>query len=144
MVAGKAITLKYQHDHLEDSVLVYSCSECSVYLVAALEGDQLTFVKLKFQDVQCVRSARTDCTPAMGIYPETPGASYIAEITDTRWPLEARKAYVYATSSQAPTGRHFVVSNHDIFYEVLAESCSESLVKPSGGGYQAVSGLFGK
>ena len=144
MASGKAITLKYQHEHLEDSVLVYSCAECSVYLIASTDGAHRSFVKLTFQGVQCVRSASTDCTPAMGIFPEPPGASFIAEITDTRWPEEARKAYVYATSSRAPSGRHFVVSNHDIFHEILAESFTESLVGPSDAGYHEISGHFGR
>ena len=77
MQSGTAITLKYQHDHIEDSVLVYSCEKCTVYLVADQDKYDSSFIKLEFQRVQCVRSARTDCSPAIGIYPKEPGASVV-------------------------------------------------------------------
>lgn len=142
LATGKAITLKSQHDHIEDSVLVFSCRECSVFLIQDLNSSQPTFVELKFHKAICVRSARTDCTPAIGIYPEQAGVSFIVEITDSQWAVEAHKAYVYATSTLKPSGRHFVVSNHDVFHEILAESFTESLVGPEDSQYDIVRGLF--
>lgn len=130
MQSGNAITLEYQHDHIEDSVLIFSCEKCSVYLVAAGKKHAGSFIKLEFERVQCVRSARTDCSLAMGIYPKEAGASFIVELTESKWPVEAHELYVYADSSIKPRGRHYVVSNHDIFHEILAESFSESIVKP--------------
>lgn len=131
MQSGTAITLKYQHDHIEDSVLVYSCEKCTVYLVADQDKYDSSFIKLEFQRVQCVRSARTDCSPAIGIYPKEPGASFIVELTKSKWPVEANESYVYAGSSIKPSGHHYVVTNHDIFHEILAESFDEKLIQPN-------------
>ena len=142
MQLGNAITLKYQHDHIEDSVLIFSCEKCSVYLVAAGKKHAESFVKLEFEGVQCVRSARTDCTPAMGIYPKEAGASFIVELTESKWAVEAHELYVYAGSSIQPRGRHFVVSNHDIFHEILAESFSESIIDPGDIEYDFAKYLF--
>lgn len=142
MASGKAITLKFNHNYIEDSVLVFSCGECSVFLIHEFSSNQPTFVELRFQSVMCVRSARTDCTPAMGIYPEQSGVSFIVELTDSPWAVEAHKAYVYPRSSLTPSGRHFVVSNHDIFHEVLAESFTESLVRPGDSNYEFAKSLF--
>ena len=130
MQSGNAITLEYQHDHIEDSVLIFSCEKCSVYLVASGKKHVGAFVKLEFEGVQCVRSARTDCSPAMGIYPKEAGASFIVELTESKWAEEAHELYVYEGSSIKPRGRHYVVSNHDIFHEILAESFTESIIKP--------------
>jgi hypothetical protein len=128
MRSGIATTLKYQHDHIEDAVLIYTSHDCIVYLLAAGEAAAPTFIKLEFEGAQCVRSASTDCSPAIGIYPPEPGASFIVEITDSNWPVEAHKAYVYAGSTIKPRGKHYVISNHDVFHEVLADSFSESLI----------------
>jgi hypothetical protein len=142
MKSGIAITLKYQHDHIEDAVLVYSSHECAVYLLAEGEPAQPSFVKLQFEDARCVRSACTDCTPAMGIYPSNPGESFLVELTDSKWPIEAHNAYTYAGSSLKPRGRHFVVSNHDVFHEILAESFSESLVAQGDAEYEYIKKYF--
>ncbi len=128
MRKGSAIPLVYRHNHIEEALLVYSSQACSVYLLADGQ-EEPAFVRLKFDGVQCVRSAATDCSPAIGIYPEESGVSFIVELTETTWPIEARRDYKYATSAIQPRGRHFVVSNHDIFHEVLADSFSESLVR---------------
>jgi len=128
MPSGIAITLKYQHDYIEDSILLYSCDRCTIYLVADEHEYPSSFIKLEFERVQCVRSARTDCSPAIGIYPEESGVSFIVELTESKWPVEARKLYVYADSPIKPKGRHFVITNHDIFHEILAESFSESII----------------
>lgn len=129
MHSGKAIILKYQHDYIEDAILIFSCDKCMVYLIADEKEYSSSFVKLEFKQVQCVRSARTDCTPAIGISPEEPGASFIAELTESKWSIEARESYVYIDSPIKPSGRHFVISNHDIFYEILAESFTESIIQ---------------
>jgi hypothetical protein len=49
MHLGKAINLKYRHDHIEDSVLVYSPSECVIYLIADQQEHPSSFVKLSFE-----------------------------------------------------------------------------------------------
>lgn len=142
MHSGIAISLKYQHNHIEDSVLVYSCDKCTIYLVANEEMHPSSFVKLEFKQVQCVRSARTDCSPAIGIYSEKPGASYIVELTQSTWPVDAHKSYVYAGSLIQPGGHHFVVTNHDIFHEILAESFVETLLEPNNKEYHLAKSLF--
>lgn len=142
MSSGIAITLKYQHDYVEDSVLIYSCYECAVYLVADNEENPGSFVKLCFQRARCARSARTDCSPAIGIYPRESSASFIVELTESDWILEAHKAYVYAGTELRPGARHYVVTNHDIFHEVLAESFTESLVEPNSDEYEAIKYYF--
>lgn len=142
MPKGQAIPLKYQHDHIEDSVLVFSCGQCSVFLIQDATVDSPTYVELTFDRTVCVRSARTDCTPAMGIYPDQAGASFIVELTESQWPIEAHRTYVYATSPLKPRGRHFVVSNHDIFHEILAESFTEAILRPGDSRYDLVTHLF--
>ena len=142
MPNGRAIPLKYQHDHIEDSVLVFSCDQCSVFLIQDATVDSPTYVELTFQGVICVRSARTDCTPAIGIYPKQAGASFIVELTESQWPIEAHKAYVYATSPLKPRGRHFVVSNHDVFHEILADTFTEGIIDPADSRYDLVKQLF--
>jgi len=139
---GQAILLRYQHDHIEDSVLVFSCEQCSVFLVQDATVDSPTYVELRFARTKCVRSARTDCTPAIGIYPDQEGASFIVELTDSQWPIEAHRAYVYATSPLKPCGRHFVISHHDVFHEILADSFTETLVRPGDSRYTFVRQLF--
>ncbi len=99
-------------------------------------------MELTFEGTMCVRSARTDCTPAIGIYPEKAGASFIVELTESQWSIEAHKAYVYATSPLEPRGRHFVVSNHDVFHEILADSFTEGIVSPGDSRYEFVTQLF--
>ena len=142
MKSGIAITLQYQHDHIEDAVLIYSSQECSVFLLA--EGEQTTpsFVKLKFEGARCVRSASTDCSPAIGIYPSNPGDNFLVELTDSKWPIEAHNAYTYANSPLKPRGRHFVVSNHDVFHEILAESFEESLIVSGNAEYECIKKYF--
>ncbi|MFO1094020.1 MAG: hypothetical protein U0992_12020 [Planctomycetaceae bacterium] len=139
---GRAIPLKYRHDYIEDAVLVFSCGECSVFLIQDAKVESPTYVELVFQRAKCVRSARTDCTPAIGIYPDQVGSSFIVELTESQWPIEAHKAYVYATSPLKPSGRHFVVSNHDVFHEILAESFSEGIIGPGDSRYGFVTQLF--
>lgn len=138
MSSGNAITLNYQHDYIEDSVLIYSCDECAVYLVADNEKYNGAFVKLSFE------RARTDCSPAIGIYPKQSGVSFIVELTESKWALEAHKAYVYAGTELRPGARHYVVTNHDIFHEILAKSFTESLIEPSGKEYESVKCYFSK
>src|SRR5690554_4959297 len=128
MRSGVAIVLRNLHHHIEDAVLVYTSQECVVYLLADSEGITPSFVKILFKGARSVRSARTDCSPAVGIYPLEPGTSFIVEMTDSQWPVEAHKAYTYAGSPLKPRGRHYVVSNHDVFHEVLADCFSEELV----------------
>jgi hypothetical protein len=142
MKSGAAITLQYQHEHIEDAVLIYSSQECSVFLLA--EGEQTTpsFVKLKFEGARCVRSASTDCSPAIGIYPSNPGDSFLVELTDSKWPIEAHNTYTYANSPLKPRGRHFVVSNHDVFHEILAESFEESLIVSGDAEYECIKKYF--
>jgi hypothetical protein len=139
---GQAIPLNYQHDHIEDSVLVFSCEQCSVFLIQDATVDSPTYVELRFDGTRCVRSARTDCTPAIGIYPDQAGISFIVELTESQWPIEAHKAYVYATSPLKPRGRHFVVSNHDVFHEILADSFTETIVRLGDSRYDFVRQLF--
>jgi hypothetical protein len=142
MRSGIAISLKYQHNHIEDAVLVYTSQTCAIYLLA--EGEEIVppFVKLQFDGARCVRSARTDCSPAIGIYPSEPGASFIVELTDSKWSIEAHEAYTYAGSPLKARGRHYVVSNHDVFHEILADSFSESLVTPGDPDYEFIKKYF--
>ena len=142
MKSGTAITLKYQHHHIEDAVLVYSSQECSVFLLAESEQAAPSFVKIQFEGARCVRSARTDCSPAIGIYPSNLGESFLVELTDSKWPIEAHNAYTYAGSPLKPRGRHFVVSNHDVFHEILAESFSESLIAQGEAEYEFIKKYF--
>lgn len=141
-MSGIAITLQNKNDHIEDAVLIFSTEECSVYLLADNKSDEDSYIKLAFQGVQCVRSAPTDCTPAIGIYPKNPSDSFIVELTKTNWPTEAREAYVYASSSRQPKGKHYVVSNHDIFHEILADSFDEKLIKKGDQNYDFIKSLF--
>ena len=138
MKSDIAITLKYQHDHIEDSAIIYSCEKCIVYLVADEKEFAQSFIKPEFDGVQCVRSAATDCSPAIGIYPKESGVSFIVELTESNWAVEAHKLYVYADSSLKFRGRHFVVTNHDIFHEILAESFIETIVQPGDQEYDFV------
>lgn len=142
MRAGIAIPLQYQHNHIEDAVLIYTGRRCAVYFLAENEGPEPSFVKLQFVRARCVRSAATDVSPAIGIYPSEPGVSSIVEITDSRWAVEAHQAYTYAGSSLRPRGRHFVISNHDVFHEILAESFSESLVAQGDAEYVFIKDQF--
>lgn len=142
MRSGIAISLKYQHNHIEDAVLVYTSQSCAVYLLVESDETAPPFVKLQFDGARCVRSARTDCSPAIGIYPREPGASFIVELTDSKWPIEAHEAYTYAGSPLKPRGHHYVVSNHDVFHEVLADSFSESLVAPGDPDYEFIKKHF--
>lgn len=142
MKSGIAITLKYQHDHIEDAVLLYSSRECSVFLLAVEQEGVSSFVKLTFNGALCARSARTDCSPAIGIYPKESGKSFIVELTDSSWPIEAHKMYVYQDSPLRPRGRHFVVSNHDVFHEILADSFQEQLIEPAHPEYDHVKSYF--
>lgn len=128
MRVGVAIPLKYQNDHIEDAVLVYTSHSCVVYLAQQTEGSAPSFVKLEFERARCVRSARTDLSPALGIYPLDPQKSFLVELTDSNWANEAHRAFTYDGSTLKPHGRHFVLSNHDVFHEILADSFSESLV----------------
>ena len=136
MRSGIAISLKYQHDHIEDAILVYTSQYCVVYLIAEGEAIERSFVKLEFDRARCARSARTDCSPAIGIYPNEPGRSFLVELTDSKWAVEAHEAYTYVGSSLKPHRRHFVVSNHDVFHEILADSFSETLVAPGDTDYE--------
>ncbi len=131
MEPGTAIKLKYHHSHIEDSVLVFNCGKCIVYLTAEKEAHGTSIIRLAFEGVKCVRSARTDCSPALGIYPEEPFNSFIVEFSESKWAVEARKSYAYLGSSMKPSGRHFVVTNHDIFHEILADSFVESIILPN-------------
>jgi hypothetical protein len=142
MRPGVAIPLKYRHQHIEDAVLVYTTHKCAVYLLAENEERAPSFVKLQFDRTRCVRSAGTDCSPAIGIYPSEQGVSFIVELTESKWPAEANEAYTYATSSLKPRGRHFVVSNHDVFHEILAESFSEYFIDQESDEYEFVKKLF--
>lgn len=142
MQSGTAILLKYLYSYNENSVLIYSCDKCTVYLIVDAEVHSSSFIKLEFDKVQCVRSARTDCSPAIGIYPKVAGASFIVELTQSRWPIDAHKSYIYAGSSRQPHGRHYVVTNHDIFHEVLAESFEESIIHQNDKEYDSVKTLF--
>lgn len=142
MHSGTAISLKYQHDHIEDSVLFYSPSECVIYLIANEQEHPNSFVKLRFESARCTRSARTDCSPAIGIYPEEADACFIVELTDSQWPSEAHKLYTYANSGLKPRGRHFVVTNHDIFHEVLADSFEESIITSGSEEHERVKNHF--
>lgn len=139
MQAGTAITLKYQHDYIEDSVLIYTCEECAVYL---LSDEKDSFVKLKFNKARCIRSARTDCSPAIGIYPKESGVSFIVELTKSNWPVEAHNSYTYSGSKLKPRGRHFVVTNHDIFHEILAESFTEHKIEPNDLEFNVIKSYF--
>lgn len=142
MQSGVALTLKYNHDYIEDSVIVFSCNRCSIYLRAEVKQFPSSFVKLQFDGVQCSRSARTDCSPAIKVCSKEPGASFIVELIESNWPAEANKSYVYAGSSVKREYRHFVITNHDIFHEVLAETFTESIVQQGDLEYEFVKILF--
>lgn len=142
MQSGTGITLKFSYDYIEDSVLVHNCQDCFVYLIADQIAHKDSFVKLKFRGTICVRSARTDCSPAIGIYPKKSGVSSIVELKDSKWPKEAHALYTYSDSRLKPRGRHFVITNHDIFHEILAESFTESLIHPGDSEYDFIKQHF--
>jgi hypothetical protein len=90
----------------------------------------------------CIRSARTDCSPAIGIYPEEAGACFLVELTNSQLPGEAHELYTYANSGLKPRGRHFMVTNHDIPHEVLADSFKESIITKNSKEYESVKNYF--
>jgi hypothetical protein len=55
MSLGKAIPLKYKHDHIEDGVLVYSSQECSVYFLSSAESAEISLIRLQFEDAAHVK-----------------------------------------------------------------------------------------
>jgi hypothetical protein len=91
MRSGIAISLRHQHAHIEDAVLIYTSQHCAVYLLANTHAAALSFVKLKFEGARCVRSASTDLNPAIGIHPTELGVSIIVELTDSTCPLKQTK-----------------------------------------------------
>ncbi|MEG0936483.1 MAG: hypothetical protein RSE32_13160 [Comamonas sp.] len=142
MHSGIAIPLKYRHNHIEDAALLYTSIYCIVYLLAESIAEAPSFVKLQFEGARCVRSARTDCSPAIGIYPSDPEASFIVELNNSNWPTEAHKSYTYQNSALKPRGKHYVVSNHDVFHEILADTFSESLITEGCAEYEFVKHYF--
>lgn len=125
---ASAIDLQYQYKIVEDSVIIFDSEKCVVYLIAEESAHGKAIVKLEFIRAKCVRSARTDCAPGIEVKSKNSGNSFIVEIIDSSWPVEANDNYRYSSSAAQSYGKHFVVRCHDIFHEVLADSFEQSLV----------------
>jgi hypothetical protein len=143
MNKGIAVSLRYKHDYTEDAVLIYNPRECIVYLFAKEPEHENSFVKLEFSSAKCIQSARSEaCSAAKGIYPAELGSSFIVELTDSKWSLEANKLYARYGSSAYLFLRHFVLANHDIFHEILAESFTEKLIVHGEPEYEGIKKYF--
>lgn len=138
MRSGIAIPLEYRYNHIEDAALIYTSRSCIVYLPAEDNAETPSFVKLQFEGARCARSASTDCSPAIGIYPSNPETSFIVELTDSNWASEFQKTYTYVKSALKPRGKHYVVSSHDVFHEILADTFTEYLISEGCAEYEFV------
>lgn len=128
MADGKAHVLNNKFAYNEDSILIHGPSACSVFLISE-ESPTTKYIEIRFNSARCARSASTDCTPAIGIYPESnEPVSFVAELTSSKWIPEAHKSYTYGGTAPWEEYKHYVISNHDVFHEIIAESFEEYAV----------------
>ena len=142
MSEGHAIPLQHQFDWNEDSVLVFTTHGCSVILQAVLPDEASGFIILEFEGALCVRSASTDCSPVTGINRPSDASSWVTVLDTSNWDDEAHRAYRYIGTPKSIQRRHFVVSNHDVFHEILAESFSEHLVEATSQDYEKIKATY--
>lgn len=129
MSSGYAIELKNNYAWSEDSVLLFTTHGCQIILLGDYESEQdAYFLLIDFNDAKCVKSASTDLCPDMLIEPENIGAKYISVLTDSNWDDEAHQMYCYKGTPKNTIRKHFVLSNHDVFHEVLAKSFTETKI----------------
>ncbi len=143
MSNGYAVELKAKFDWNEDSVLVFTTHGCTVIQQGKVEeGEVPFFILLKFNGTKCVRGASTDCSPDFGIHPETRGASSISVLTDTEWDEDAHNEYTYIGTPKDTVRKHYVVSNHDVFHEILAESFTETKVTHGDPNFESIKSFY--
>ena len=143
MSKGYAVELNNKFAWTEDSVLVFTTHGCLIILLGEYRDDlEAYFVLLDFKSAQCVRSASTDCSPSVDIYSDNKEASYISVLTDTNWEEEAHSNYAYSGTPKLTERKHYIVSNHDIFHEILAESFSENKISIEDPMYENVRSYF--
>src|SRR5262245_53014372 len=132
-VSAKQIPLGSWQDPQGDVVLVYSLSECSVFFACWEEaGMPAGYVcHLLFRDAEATRSFPREYIPYE--IESLAYKSYVLEIVDSPWLQEQQREHkrlqetVYRHSPGRPfDARHFVVTGHDIYHEVLAASFEES------------------
>ncbi|RBP44678.1 hypothetical protein [Arenicella xantha] len=139
MSNGIAINLENKFAFNEDSVLIYTTHGCKVILQGDVDdGDNHYFIILEFFDVISVRSAATDCTPAFNIDSKKVGVSFVAELTNSQWDDEAHLSYTYTGTKKITNRKHFVVTNHDVFHEVLGKSFVEQKISRTSKDYQNI------
>jgi len=143
MSRGNAIELENKFDWSEDSVLLYTTHGCTVILQGEYEDiKDLYFVVLDFSGVRTIRGASTDCTPAFGIQPKNIGASFVAEIYESDWDNEAHLKYTYSGTPKSRELKHFVISNHDVFHEILGESFDERKVSQGNTEFEMIKSAY--
>jgi hypothetical protein len=134
-VSAKKIPLSSWQDPQGDVVLIYSEFECSIFFACWVQrGVPADYVcLLSFTEAVATRSFPREYTP----YEIEPSdyASYVLEVTDSPWLHEQKRERkrldetVYRHNPGRPwNARHFVVTGHDIYHEILAASYMESRI----------------
>lgn len=141
MGKGVCLELKNNFAWSEDSVLLYTTHGCRVILQSLKAGEFNGFIILNFKGVSCVRSAATDCSPAFDVKPDKAGVSYVA-ILDSNWDDEAHEKYTYIGTPKYLERKHFVVTNHDVFHEILGESFEEIFISKKDERYDFIESLY--
>ena len=141
MANGYAIELENDFEWNEDSVLQFTTHDCFVVLLGKSEEEQ-SYILLEFHNALTARTASTDCSPDIGIHSEVPGKSSISVLTNSDWDNEAHKKYTYSGTPKRRSRKHYVVSNHDLFHEILAESFSERKVALGDPGFEQIEAIF--
>ncbi len=143
MSNGIAIELKNKFAFTEDSVLIYTTHGCTIILQGDVDDDENHyFITLEFSDVISVRSAATDCSPAFNVDSKKIGVSFVAELNKSQWDDEAHQAYTYTGTTKITNRKHFVVTNHDIFHEVLGKSFVEKKISRTSKEYQPIRSIY--
>ena len=134
-VSAKKIPLGSWQDPQGDVVLVYSLFECSIFFgcwdEAGVPADYVCL--LSFTAAVATRSFPREYIP----YEIEPAEhkSYVLEVVDSPWLHDQQRERkrlqetVYRHNPGRPwDARHFVVTGHDIYHEILAASYKESRV----------------
>ena len=143
MITGKEFALSKKYDWNEEIIIVFGFQKCSVFLFVEEESGTPSFLQLTFNDVLCIKSARTDCNPGLGIEIEKVevGISCILELFNTGWAEEAHKSYRYI-GTPFTNKQHFLVAAHDVFHELLASSFTENVIGNQDKDYGFIKSLF--
>jgi hypothetical protein len=143
MKKGYAVELKNKFAWAEDSVMIFTTHGWQVILLGEYDDDsEPFFILLDFQGAMCTRSASTDCCPDMHICGENFDASYISVLTESSWNEDAHKKYRYRGTPNDIVRLHYVISNHDVFHEVLAKSFTETRITKIDENYNTVKSCF--